>query len=192
MLFGCKGGLFYTHPYKFRFPHEINGKRLSEVSFPEVNAPIDRKRVAAIAIIVLSVSMFSFLVFNRPLMATKIYDETAVVVEKNWDWMSRYTYILIPTPIGSVPKKDCKARQTQRLKISTSTGSEYEIDFVDDWQLIEINDIILQFNWSVTELNNKSNKPQLNSWVEPPENPCWLELWRNGEYLKDIKAYRII
>jgi len=162
------------------------------MDFPDVRVRIDKVRVASIVIIVLLISTVSFLLFNRSVAAVKIYSETATVIGKDSDWVPRKTYVYIQSPIGAIPKKDCKASiLVQRFKILTSTGSEYEIDFIVDWQTIEQNDVVLQFNWSIPELNDKSTKPQLNSWTEPPENPCWLEIWRNEAYLTDVKAYRI-
>jgi len=118
--------------------------------------------------IVLIGIFISFSIFNKGAETTqneqerkKIYGETATVTKKSWG--------IIMTEFNQF---------RDQYIIFTSSGSKYEVVSKADWDMINENDNVKQFGWNSFELNI-------------PEIPCWLEVWRDGTHLKDVKVYKI-
>ena len=120
----------------------------------------------------------------------KIYGETTTVIGKNYSFVERYYFYPVGSSAGDVWRRSSHRGIFWVHKIITSSGNEYEIILREDWDVIQENDVIEQYTGSSFAVERGNGLYYESTYAPIPGTLCWLELWRNGTYLRDVKAYK--
>ena len=120
----------------------------------------------------------------------KIYGETTTVVGKKTSFVERYYLFPINAGGNVVWRRSSHPGVFLVYKVITSNGNKYEIMIKQDLDMIKENDVIKQFTGIPYDVERGNGVYYACTYAPVPGILCWLELWRNGTYLKDIKVYK--
>jgi hypothetical protein len=152
---------------------------------------MELRKKLGIPVIISAVLLMTILHQISQQQSEKIYGETTTVIGKSYCFVERYYMFPVGTPVGGEVWRRSSHRGIFWVhKIITSSGNEYEIILKDDWDIIQEDDVIKQFTGSPYTVERGSGIYYESIYAPIPGILCWLELWRNGTCLEDLKAYK--
>ena len=151
---------------------------------------MELRRKLGILMIVSAVLLTALLLQISKQQSEKIYGETTTVIGKNYSFVERYYFYPIGSPAGDIWRRSSHRGIFWVHKITTSSGNEYEILLKEDWDLIQENDVVKQYTGDPYTVERGNGLYYETTYAPIPGTLCWLELWRNETYLKNMKAYK--